>query len=166
VVSQARIIADPNDLLTELAAPTFDPTAEVLIDWELATDQSQTPAPPHRPASGAARGVQVSPYSQLSPAITSLREDWNRRTIDLVMSQPGYLVLAYTYYPGWRATVDGQPTEILRANYAFMALPLAAGEHQVVLRYRPASLMLGAIISGLSALAVIGLGMKYLRRDA
>jgi hypothetical protein len=141
VVSQARIITDPDDMLSELSAPTFDPTAEVLTDWGLATDQS--------------------PISQLSPATTSLREDWNRRTIDLIMSQPGYLVLAYTYYPGWRATVDGRPTEILRANYAFMALPLATGEHQVVLRYRPASLMLGAIISGLSVLAVIGLGIRH-----
>jgi uncharacterized membrane protein YfhO len=72
------------------------------------------------------------------------------------VSQPGYLVRAYTYYPGWRATVDGRPTEILRANYAFMALPLGPGEHRVELRYRPVSLTFGAVVSGLSLLVVIG----------
>jgi uncharacterized membrane protein YfhO len=82
------------------------------------------------------------------------------------VSQPGYLVLAYTHYPGWRATVDGRPREILRANYAFMALPLGPGEHRVILSYRPMSLALGAAISGLSLLAVIGLvGLGRVRKS-
>jgi uncharacterized membrane protein YfhO len=79
------------------------------------------------------------------------------------MSQPGYLVLAYTHYPGWRATVDGQSTELLRANYTFMALPLDTGEHHVVLNYRPVSFMVGAAVSGLSVLAMIGIAMAALR---
>jgi uncharacterized membrane protein YfhO len=71
-------------------------------------------------------------------------------------------VLAYTYYPGWRATVDGQPTQILRANYALMALSLEAGEHNVVLDYRPVSLMLGMLISILSVL-ISGIAVIALR---
>ena len=86
-----------------------------------------------------------------------MREEWNSRTIDLVASQPSYLVLAYTYYPGWRATVDGHPAQILRANYAFMALPVESGAHHVVLTYRPISLLWGLIISSLSALAMLGI---------
>jgi uncharacterized membrane protein YfhO len=83
------------------------------------------------------------------------------------VSQPGYLVLAYTHYPGWRATVDGRPTKILRANYAFMALPIEPGEHQVMLRYRPMSLTVGAVVSGLSLLAVIGIvGLGSFRKSS
>jgi uncharacterized membrane protein YfhO len=50
--------------------------------------------------------------------------------------------------------MDNQPVEILRANYALMALPVEAGEHRLVLRYRPLSFALGAVISGLTALAM------------
>jgi hypothetical protein len=164
MVSQARVIVDPEDLLSELMAANFDPTAEVLLE----------PAP-HTPrqldGSGLTNGAPtVAPLiSELTPdpQLISLREERNSRTIDLVVSQPGYLVLAYTHYPGWRATVDGLPTEILRANYAFMALPLGPGEHQVMLRFRPMSLTLGAVISGLSLLVVIGIvGLSGVRKSS
>jgi hypothetical protein len=156
MVSQARVVADPEDLLSELMAADFDPSAEVLL--ESTHDTSSQP-------DDLDLAVETSPdiplplTSNPDPQIISLREETNSRTIDLVVSQPGYLVLAYTYFPGWRAVVDGRPTEILRANYAFMALPLRPGEHQVVLRYQSVSLMLGAFISGLSLLAVIGIAV-------
>jgi hypothetical protein len=164
VVSQTCVITDPEDLLSELMAVNFDPTAEVLLEW--------TPRASYQIDDlGLANGAPTAapPLSTLTPdpRLISLREERNSRTIDLVVSQPGYLVLAYTYYPGWRATVDGRPTEILRANYAFMALPLEPGEHQVMLRYQPMSLTLGAGISGLSLLVVIGIvGFQNLRTEA
>jgi len=65
-----------------------------------------------------------------------------------------------TFYPGWRATVDGQAAEIVRANYAFRAVALEAGAHQVVLRYRPRSLIAGTIVSGAALLAgLLALGV-------
>jgi hypothetical protein len=48
----------------------------------------------------------------------------------------GYVVLLDSYYPGWKAYVDGVETEILRANYAFRAVPVEAGKHRVECRYR------------------------------
>ncbi len=150
LVSQARVLPAPDDLLSELMNPTFDPTAEVLLE-EIAPSYSLLT----RPRQG---GTPYSPIP-IPPVSTSLHEAWNSRTIDLVVPGPGYLVLAYTYYPGWHATVDSQPTQILRANYVFMALPLEAGEHQVVLHYQPVSLTLGALVSGMSVLLVIGMVM-------
>jgi hypothetical protein len=158
VVSDARVIADSDDLLAELMAVDFDPTSEVLIE-----PTSSSGLFGHL-SSGIGTSVVdhpisspgLSSQSQTSPGPISLREGGNSRTINLTLEQPAYLVLAYTYYPGWRATVDRQPAEILRANYAFIALPLEAGRHQVVLNYRPISLKLGALITGLSVLAIIG----------
>jgi len=147
VVSQARVIPGLDELLTELIADSFDPTAVVLL--ESGPNSSQLGE-----LDLASEVTSVEPQSL--PGTISLREEWNSRTIDLVMSHPGYLVLAYTYYPGWRATVDGRLTEVLRANYAFMALPLEPGEHQVMLRYQPVSLVVGAVITGLSFLVVSG----------
>jgi hypothetical protein len=166
-VSQARVIPVPKDLLSELMTPAFDPATEVLLESPyLSSGQLSDPGlmvgadPTAHPLS------TPIPRPQHSPVAGSLREDGNSRTIDIVTPQPGYLVLAYTYYPGWRATVDGQPTEILRANYAFMALPLGPGEHRVTLHYQPVSLMLGGLISGLSVLVVIGAISLHLRRKS
>ena len=89
------------------------------------------------------------------PSVTLLPSPPNQVRIEAVLSQPGYLVLADTYYPGWQAFVDGQRAEILRANYAFRALALDAGEHEVYFRYRPRSFMLGGVISIVAAVEVM-----------
>ena len=148
LVPAARVIADTDVLLSELVAPRFDPAAEVLLEPDRNTSELGD-------VSWNTAGPDVS--SGAGGQVISLREEWNSRTIDLVASQPGYLVLAYTYYPGWRATLDGHPAQILRANYAFMALPVESGAHHVVLTYRPSSLLWGLILSSLSALAMIGI---------
>ena len=48
---------------------------------------------------------------------------------------PTILYIGECLAPGWRAWVNGQPTPILPANLAFMAIPLPPGEHHVELRY-------------------------------
>jgi hypothetical protein len=143
VVAQTGARTAPGAGLSELTASTFDPATQVLLET------SRLPAPP-----------TSSPGDGVASRIISLREGWNRRTIDLVVAQPGYLVLAYTYYPGWTATVDGQPAEILRADYVLLAVPVEAGQHRVELYYRPLSFILGAAISGLAVLAMVGLALK------
>jgi hypothetical protein len=59
----------------------------------------------------------------------------------------GYLVLLDSYYPGWRATLDGSHVEIRRANYAFRAVEVPPGKHIVEFRYRPISFYLGCLIT-------------------
>jgi hypothetical protein len=58
-----------------------------------------------------------------------------------------YLVVADVHYPGWRARVDGRNAELLRADYLFQGVALPAGEHEVTLDFRPASVRRGATIS-------------------
>ena len=71
---------------------------------------------------------------------------------------PGLLILSDLYYPGWRATVQGQPAPIQRANYLLRAIPVNAGEQRVELTYSPRSIKLGAWISALGWLAVLAGG--------
>ena len=59
----------------------------------------------------------------------------------------GFLVLTDTYMPGWRATINGKSTEILRANYAFRAVRIPAGHHDVEFNYQPLSFQIGAYVS-------------------
>ena len=75
--------------------------------------------------------------------------------IDVDASAPGFLFLADQYAPGWTATVDGAPAEILRANYAFRLVAVPAGRSEVVFRYRPRSLWIGGLISLVTALGVV-----------
>ena len=50
------------------------------------------------------------------------------------------MVFSEIYYPGWTATIDGQPAELGRVNYILRALRVQAGKHTVVLDFHPASL--------------------------
>ncbi|HEU4521448.1 MAG TPA: hypothetical protein VFT12_05560 [Thermoanaerobaculia bacterium] len=73
---------------------------------------------------------------------------------------PGYVVFADTWFPGWRATVDGRDVSIRRADYAFSAVAVGAGRHRVEKIYRPQSVLWGAIGSAVSLLAALLLGSR------
>ncbi len=76
----------------------------------------------------------------------------------------GVLVLSDQYYPGWQATLDGQPVETLRAFTAFRAVCVPPGEHTVRFDYRPLSLVLGVAVSALGWLLVMGVWVVVGRR--
>lgn len=89
------------------------------------------------------------------PQATSLHDEWNRTTIDVELDEPGQLILADTYYPGWRVTVDGEEREILRVHHAFRAVALSAGKHRVVFVYTPKSFWLGLYVSAATWLIAV-----------
>lgn len=57
------------------------------------------------------------------------------------------LFLAESYYPGWKALVDGKEVKISRAKEIFEAVNVPAGEHKVIFVYDPWTFKLGAAIS-------------------
>jgi hypothetical protein len=60
------------------------------------------------------------------------------------------MVLSEIYYPGWEALLDGKPAPLLRADHVLRAVAVPRGQHTIELRYRPASLRWGLIITLLS----------------
>ncbi|MCL5946859.1 MAG: YfhO family protein [Chloroflexi bacterium] len=78
-------------------------------------------------------------------------------------SGSSYLLIRQAWYPGWHATVDGQRVPIYRADIAFQAVAVPAGEHQVRVWYHPASLELGGFISVLAIMALASLPWSYPR---
>jgi uncharacterized membrane protein YfhO len=78
-----------------------------------------------------------------------------RVIIEADLASDGYLMLTDTYYPGWRAYVDGEESSIIRANLLFRAISLAAGQHRVEFAYEPTFLKIGAAISSATLLVVV-----------
>ena len=63
----------------------------------------------------------------------------NRLTYDVNSGKGGVLVFSEIYYPGWTATVDGEPVELGRVDYILRALQIKPGKHQVELAFFPKS---------------------------
>lgn len=66
------------------------------------------------------------------------------------------LVLSDTFFPGWKATVDGNSTEILVANWTFRAVVVPKGSHSVTFDYKPASFSMGLKTTMISLLLFAG----------
>jgi hypothetical protein len=130
-----------NDPVARLNEPDFDYRAVVLLD-----------APPPSEPAGA------------SGEVTVIEEGANRVTLHVEADEAALLVYSGTYYPGWSADVDGAPAQVLRADGVLRAVCLPAGEHTVTMRFRPASLALGALVT-LTALALVAAAFAGVVRD-
>jgi uncharacterized membrane protein YfhO len=76
-------------------------------------------------------------------------------------AKAGFLQINDSWSPGWKATVDGTPTPVLRSNFAFRAVEVPAGDHRVSLLYRPWPEIIGI---GIELVALVGIGFVVLRR--
>jgi hypothetical protein len=123
VVFEAEALPPPAETLAKLKATDFRRT--VLVEGEVAPVGKE--APP--------RAARLSSYQP------------NRVVIDVDAGEPGYLVLTDPWFPGWTCTVDDQPAQVLRADYAFRAVPVPAGPCRAVFRFQPASFTWGWRIS-------------------
>jgi hypothetical protein len=63
----------------------------------------------------------------------------NELTYEVNSGKGGVVVFSEIYYPGWTATIDGQPAELGRVNYILRALNVKPGKHDVVLTFKPKS---------------------------
>ena len=63
----------------------------------------------------------------------------NQLTYDATSTDGGVIVFSEIFYPGWTATIDGQPAELGRVNYILRALNVKPGTHKIELSFRPKS---------------------------
>lgn len=143
VVGRARIVPS-EEAVAAVARPGFDPAAEVVLE---------DPAPAGDPR------AQGSPVRWQTDKPTRLE-------LTAAMKAPGYLVLADLWYPGWTAAVDGTPAPILRANGAFRAVFLPAGEHEVAFAFVSRSFQAGAALSLLTLLGLAAAGLAAVRKTS
>ncbi len=135
VVGEYRV-AGGTETLAAIAAPDFDPRRLVYLDRE----------PPLQPQPGDTVVVEES------------RREMDEVAFTVDLARPGILVVSEVYYPDWKATVDGVPAEVMRANHVLRALALPAGRHEIVFHYdrslieKSAGVSIAAFVLTLAAL--------------
>lgn len=122
LVTDVRTDPDPNHMLAALFSVSTDIGKTAYV--EVPVTGVDVGSPVHG-------SVTIDSYMPNS-VVLSAQSDTN-----------ALFVLSDTYYPGWRATIDGKKTPVYRANYAFRAIVLPQGSHRVVVSYEPESVMIG-----------------------
>jgi len=94
----------------------------------------------------------------------------NQLTYDVNSGKGGVVVFSEIYYPGWTATIDGEPAELGRVDYILRALNVKPGKHEVVLSFFPKSVdtteTIAYLAYGILILVLAGAAfMAYRRRQ-
>lgn len=101
--------------------------------------------------------VDLEPLASglLESAVVSLITP-NHMEIQVDMQSRGLLVLSENYYPGWRATVNGEPAAIYRVDSALRGVIVPRGPSRVTLNYAPASVYWGGLLTAMAFLGTLG----------
>ena len=83
------------------------------------------------------------------------RYEPNRVDVRTAAGAPAILVLSENHYPGWRAYLDGRSVGVLRVDYGLRGVYVPAGEHEVRFIYRPKSVLIGLLVSLLTAAGLL-----------
>jgi uncharacterized membrane protein YfhO len=94
-----------------------------------------TPADPEADADAEARIAQLSAAQRLPVEVEAY--DPTRLAFSVDTPASGWLLVTDRWARGWRARVDGQPTEVWGGSFLFRALRVEAGRHEVEFRYVP-----------------------------
>jgi hypothetical protein len=131
VVGRSEMVP-AGDVLARLSSPGFDPLQTALVEQPEAVVSG-----------GGSRAAEILEYGPTRVAVRTSGE------------HPGLLVLTDQCYPGWLATVNGDPSPIFCADYIFRGVRVGKGEQVVVFEYSPTSLRVGMVISCLTVVAVV-----------
>ncbi len=134
VAHQVEVVPDGQAALLRLTKSDYDPAQSTVVEGPL------------QGASPSGKGI--------SPADIRMYSS-QRVVIDSDSPEDGVLVLTDSYYPGWRAFVDGKAAPIYHGNYLFRAVPVPAGKHTVEFVYYADSFKIGLLVSGATAALLV-----------
>lgn len=145
MVYDYNVIKKPDEFVSNLLNRGFDPGSAVLLEEDPEVLKSETPGK-----------FSVEPISYRN----------NSSEIKVNTDKDGILVASESFFPGWKAFVDGKEAKLLKADLVLRAVALKAGEHTVRFEYFPASFKIGAAISAATVAFIILLSAIRLYRGS
>lgn len=144
--SGVEIRMDIIDRLKRLSSPEFDPEQNVVLEERHDSPEISSSEPA---SSAISKGnVQV------------VESHFNRAKFLVQAPEPCLLIVSQTYYPGWKAIVDGHDADVFPADIALTGVSVPAGAYEVELVFDPTSVKLGAGLSLSSLIILAGLTMS------
>jgi uncharacterized membrane protein YfhO len=140
LVKQFKVLDKDQEFANAFNELTFDPRTTILLEREPTRflELQKKPAIP-----GLESAVRIITYEN------------NRMVLEVTTPTAALLFMSEAYYPGWRAYVDENSEEILRANYAFRAIAVAPGTHRVKVVMEPLSFKIGLAVSLVTIVALL-----------
>ncbi len=89
----------------------------------------------------------------------------NRIKLDVDVNKFAFLFISDTYYPGWKAYINGRETPVMRVNHAFRGVAVEEGSHTVEFVFKPLTFKIGASVSIVSLLIVMVCMIGLRRRE-
>jgi hypothetical protein len=133
VVAGERFVEGGDLAFAAVRDPAFDARRTVIREGSGST---VAPGPPP----GSARLVEY---------------EADRAVISASASRPATVVLTDLWFPGWKATVDGDPAEIARVDYLYRGVRVGAGNHRIEFSYEPDSWEISRVGSAVATLALV-----------
>ncbi len=141
-VSQVRLVEDADEAVRTMRQPAFNPAQTAVVEQDFAASLPEILSAP-------AIKLQI------------LEQTPERLRLHYRAADDALLIIADAWHPGWVATLDPGISDaatiaIFPADIFLKGLVAPAGEHDLILEFRPASLHRGELLS-LMALVVLGL---------
>ncbi|NPV13713.1 YfhO family protein [candidate division WOR-3 bacterium] len=139
------VITDRTTILNRLADTTFDFRRVAILEEKPDFNFEQSSQP----------SLNFATDSTQKKSITAIKRTSERIELMVETDKPAILLFSEIYYPEWKATIDGKPAKLVRADYCLRALPLTPGKHKVVTWYDRTGVNLGIFISKLAFLGIV-----------
>jgi Bacterial membrane protein YfhO len=158
--SRVEVYRDENVIIYE--SPDVQPRAWLVYDVRSSEDGPGLA----QLASGEIDGGEVAfvedtvppvspPTDGSEPLVTVTSRSQDGMAFDVRHSGSGLLVVSEVYSDSWKATVDGEPVDVIQTDHALLGIPVGPGDHTVAISYEPQALTIGLWISGLTVFAAI-----------
>jgi hypothetical protein len=143
LLNTLEVAPDADALFARMAEPDFDPKTMTITE----------------------AAFRAEPMTGTGDAGTAtVREiGLSSMVLDVDATGAAVLVVSETYYPGWTASIDGEPAKIIPVYHALRGVIVPEGRHEVMMRYEPGLLKAGLGLSFLGMIASCAASLWLLR---
>ena len=142
IANDIRVIVDQQEIVNLLLAEGTDINKTVVVEKDLGFSGE---------------------FDKLTYRLGDVSYSPNEIQLNYQSDADGVLVLTDNYYPGWKAYLDGNEKEIIRADFSFRGVEAPAGSHSVIFKYQPVSYKIGLIVTTISLSVVFLITVLFLK---